>query len=110
MIALGLGMPSGLRLLCLLALSSLINPSSGAVLQSRDDVPAGYVAAPYYPTPYGGWAADWADAYSKAAKLVSQMTLAEKTNITSGTGFFMGYASFEMAHFSIYFSILYFIY
>lgn len=78
-------------MLSLLVLSNLVCLSSGAVLQPRDDVPAGYVAAPYYPTPYGGWASDWADAYTKAAKLVSQMTLAEKTNISAGTGFFMGY-------------------
>lgn len=85
--------PSGLRILLLFVLANLVSLSSGAVIQPRDDVPAGYVAAPYYPTPYGGWAQDWADAYSKAAKLVSQMTLAEKTNISSGTGFFMGHVS-----------------
>jgi hypothetical protein len=50
----------------------------------------GFIAAPYYPAPYGGWVADWADSYAKAKELVDSMTLAEKTNITSGTGIFMG--------------------
>jgi beta-glucosidase len=26
-----------------------------ASIEKRDSVPAGYVAAPYYPTPKGGW-------------------------------------------------------
>ena len=51
---------------------------------------AGYVAAPYYPTPHGGWIEAWANAYAKAQALVEQMTLAEKTNITAGTGLYMG--------------------
>lgn len=56
----------------------------------RDPVPEGYHAAPYYPAPYGGWLDSWREAYAKAEALVSQMTLAEKTNITSGVGIFMG--------------------
>lgn len=59
-------------------------------LGPRDPVPDGYYAAPYYPAPYGGWLDSWKEAYAKAEALVSQMTLAEKTNITSGTGIFMG--------------------
>jgi len=55
----------------------------------RNAVPAGYVAAPYYPTPKGGWISSWSEAYSKAQNVVSQMTLAEKVNLTSGVGFYM---------------------
>lgn len=83
------GSPSGLSTLSLFLLSDLLGTTSGAAIQPRA-VPAPYVAASYYPAPHGGWADDWADAYEKAIKLVSQMTLAEKTNITGGTGFFMG--------------------
>ncbi|KAH7176943.1 glycoside hydrolase superfamily [Dactylonectria macrodidyma] len=50
---------------------------------------AGYYALPYYPAPYGGWVDEWATSYAKAKKLVDSMTLAEKTNITAGTGLFM---------------------
>ena len=81
--------PSGLQTLSLFLLSSLVGTASGAAIQARA-VPAPYVAASYYPAPHGGWSDDWAEAYQKAVKLVSQMTLAEKTNITGGTGFFMG--------------------
>ncbi|OJJ42517.1 hypothetical protein ASPZODRAFT_147160 [Penicilliopsis zonata CBS 506.65] len=51
---------------------------------------SGYVAAPYYPTPHGGWISSWDSAYSKAQALVEQMSLAEKTNITAGSGYYMG--------------------
>lgn len=56
----------------------------------RDAVPAGYVSLPYYPAPHGGWTSDWSASYAKAKALVEQMTLAEKTNITAGTGMYMG--------------------
>lgn len=54
--------------------------------QKRDAVPAGFTSAPYYPTPHGGWVAEWTDSYAKAALVVGNMTLAEKINMTSGTG------------------------
>ncbi|KAL4917686.1 glycoside hydrolase superfamily [Aspergillus aurantiobrunneus] len=44
----------------------------------------------YFPTPRGGTFKQWADSYEKAAKLVEQMTLLEKVNITTGTGWQMG--------------------
>lgn len=59
-------------------------------LEQRDSVPAGYIAAPYYPTPLGGWASEWGASYAKAAALVANMTLAEKVNLTAGTGLYMG--------------------
>lgn len=64
--------------------------SKSASLFARDAVPAGYVAAPYYPAPHGGWTSDWDASYQKAEALVVQMTLAEKVNITAGTGLYMG--------------------
>ncbi|KAI9376199.1 putative beta-glucosidase F [Aspergillus egyptiacus] len=45
---------------------------------------------PYYPAPKGGWVSSWTDAYQKAHSVVSNLTLAEKVNITTGTGIFMG--------------------
>lgn len=61
-----------------------------ASVAARNAVPAGYVAAPYYPTPPGGWVANWTEAYAKAERVVQNMTLAEKVNLTSGTGYLMG--------------------
>lgn len=40
------------------------------IIKERD-APAGYVAAPYYPTPRGGWVDGWKTSYAKAAILVA---------------------------------------
>ncbi|CZR54356.1 probable beta-glucosidase 1 precursor [Phialocephala subalpina] len=61
-----------------------------STIGKRDSVPAGYVAAPYYPTPKGGWVSNWTAAYAKAKIVVANMTLAEKVNLTTGTGELMG--------------------
>jgi beta-glucosidase len=45
---------------------------------------------PWYPTPRGGIAAEWAKSYEMATALVKQMNLVEKVNITTGTGWMMG--------------------
>jgi beta-glucosidase len=41
---------------------------------------------PEYPAPWGEGLGDWADAYAKATAFVSGLTLVEKVNITTGTG------------------------
>jgi len=38
----------------------------------------------------GGTSSSWSTSYSKAAQLVDRMSLAEKVNITTGTGWAMG--------------------
>lgn len=44
----------------------------------------------YFPTPRGGAYEEWAEDYRKAQLLVERMTLMEKINITTGTGWQMG--------------------
>lgn len=44
---------------------------------------------PWYPSPLGGTVSTWAESYKKAHKLVEQMSLVEKVNITTGTGWAM---------------------
>lgn len=80
----------GAGLLSLSAALSLLQFPCHAYILPRDAVPQGYGAPPYYPSPHGGWLAPWKDSYAKAQALVSQMTLAEKTNITGGVGIYMG--------------------
>lgn len=41
---------------------------------------------PYYPSPWGSGAGDWASAYAKATAFVGQLTLVEKINLTTGVG------------------------
>lgn len=78
-------------------LSSLVSGHAGSIadkdneqLSARDSATVSYYVPPYYPAPYGGWVADWQESYAKAKALVDSMTLAEKTNITAGTGIYMG--------------------
>ncbi|KOS16716.1 putative beta-glucosidase E [Escovopsis weberi] len=54
--------------------------------------PAKGRSPPWYPSPKGGTVERWAASYQKAAALVSRMTLPEKVNITTGTGWMMGLA------------------
>ncbi|KAG6041144.1 hypothetical protein E4U41_005868 [Claviceps citrina] len=57
--------------------------------QQKSFVPDGYYVPAYYPAPHGGWTKDWQESYRKARTFVDSMTLAEKTNITGGSGIFM---------------------
>ncbi|CZR54396.1 probable beta-glucosidase 1 precursor [Phialocephala subalpina] len=43
-------------------------------------------SAPFYPSPWSSGSGDWSDAYSKARDFVSQLTLLEKVNLTTGVG------------------------
>ncbi|KAJ5946148.1 CAZyme family GH3, partial [Penicillium verhagenii] len=53
-------------------------------------VVAEFDPVPWYPTPLGGTNAAWQESYGKAQELVQQMTLLEKVNVTTGTGWMMG--------------------
>ena len=58
-------------------------------LTSEQDPPSnGTLAAspPVYPSPWMSGQGDWAEAYAKARDFVSQLTLLEKVNITTGVG------------------------
>ena len=50
----------------------------------QDDLP---VSPPYYPSPWSNGEGEWAEAYNRAVQIVSQMTLDEKVNLTTGTGY-----------------------
>ncbi|KAI1077453.1 glycoside hydrolase family 3 protein [Whalleya microplaca] len=50
------------------------------------------LSPPWYPTPKGGSARAWAQSYRKASEMVARMTLPEKVNVTTGTGWQMGLA------------------
>ena len=45
---------------------------------------------PWYPSPRGGTFSRWEESYRKAAQLVKGMSLVEKVNVTTGTGWMMG--------------------
>lgn len=63
--------------------------SAGGIWVYKAGVPEDGESEPWYPTPKGGTVRMWEKSYERAADLVSQMTLVEKVNITTGTGWSM---------------------
>ena len=63
-----------------------IATGSNSPAKQKGPLPAGYGSPPYYPTPLGGYVSEWTAAYQKAATVIRKMSLAEKVNITTGTG------------------------
>jgi len=47
---------------------------------------SGQTSPPFYPSPWGEGLGDWESAYVKARQFVSQLTLLEKVNLTTGVG------------------------
>lgn len=64
--------------------------SAGGIWVYKAAVPLDGQSDPWYPSPKGGTVDSWKKAYEKAAKLVGDMTLVEKVNVTSGVGWSMG--------------------
>ncbi|KAK0702975.1 glycoside hydrolase family 3 protein [Lasiosphaeria miniovina] len=79
-------------LTCMLGLWLLIGIGGGVVYKVFQKEPPYGQSPPWYPAPKGGIARTWAASYEKAAKMVERMTLAEKVNVTTGTGWQMGLA------------------
>lgn len=46
-----------------------------------------FSSPPSYPSPWGSGAGNWSAAYEKARAFVSQLTLLEKVNLTTGVGY-----------------------
>lgn len=63
--------------------------ASGGIWAYKASVPEDGLSPPWYPSPKGGTDKAWEESYKKAAALVKQMTLPEKVNITTGTGWSM---------------------
>jgi hypothetical protein len=62
---------------------AIANPVPRRQIQQRDVTSS----PPFYPSPWMDPNADgWADAYAKAKAFVSQLTLMEKVNLTTGVG------------------------
>lgn len=53
---------------------------------ARPGAQFGQTSPPFYPSPWMNGQGEWADAYTKAKAFVSQLTLLEKVNLTTGVG------------------------
>ena len=77
-------------LIALFIVTVLLLLATGGLWALHASTPPTGQSPPWYPSPLGGTAGDWAASYRKAAALVAQMTLPEKVNVTTGTGWAMG--------------------
>ncbi|KAF2796886.1 glycoside hydrolase family 3 protein [Melanomma pulvis-pyrius CBS 109.77] len=75
--------------LVLLFVAATVLLLSAGGIWAWKSAPENGLSPPWYPTPKGGTDAAWGESYKKAAALVKQMTLVEKVNITTGTGWSM---------------------
>ncbi|PUU83842.1 glycoside hydrolase superfamily [Tuber borchii] len=64
--------------------------ANGGGINGSAEALEGATSPSWYPSPKGGTVDQWAESYRKAAALVRKMSLAEKVNITTGTGWPMG--------------------
>lgn len=76
----------------ILIIWALLAAGGAFVWKKFTEEPSYGQSPPWYPAPKGGTAAAWADSYKKAAAMVGKMTLPEKVNVTTGTGWQMGLA------------------
>ncbi|KAF2005232.1 glycoside hydrolase family 3 protein [Amniculicola lignicola CBS 123094] len=75
-------------LVLLFVASTVLLLSAGGIWAWKSEPMYGQ-SPPWYPAPKGGTVKEWEESYKKAEALVKQMTLVEKVNITSGTGWSM---------------------
>ncbi|KAF2160095.1 glycoside hydrolase family 3 protein [Zasmidium cellare ATCC 36951] len=68
----------------------LLLSAGGIWVYKSAGVPEDGESDAWYPSPKGGVTERWKDSYSKAKEMVGKMTLVEKVNVTSGTGWMMG--------------------
>ena len=59
-----------------------VSPNPAAIEGTQEN----QTSPPWYPSPWGSGSGGWAQAYTKAQAIVSQMTLVEKVNLTTGVG------------------------
>uniref|UniRef100_UPI003CC92269 beta-glucosidase n=1 Tax=Thermoascus aurantiacus TaxID=5087 RepID=UPI003CC92269 len=57
--------------------------AAATVASAKDDLA---YSPPFYPSPWMDGNGEWAEAYRRAVDFVSQLTLAEKVNLTTGVG------------------------
>jgi hypothetical protein len=67
--------------------SPQLTPLQNSTGSSNPGAQFGQTSPPFYPSPWmDSQAIGWEDAYVKAKDFVSQMTLLEKVNLTTGVG------------------------
>ena len=69
-----------------LLITALLVLAFGASWVFKFARPTDGLSPPWYPSPQGGTLEAWKESYAKASRMVAKMSLVEKVNITTGTG------------------------
>ncbi|MCJ1252031.1 hypothetical protein MMC30_009269 [Trapelia coarctata] len=75
----------------LVLIGALVGVLSASGVWVYKSAPPDGLSPPWYPTPRGGALESWTTSYKKATDMVNMMSLVEKVNITTGTGWSMGF-------------------
>lgn len=70
-----------------IVLAVILSAAIGGGAWVYKSAPKDGLSPPWYPTPLGGTVQSWEDSYEKARQMVGDMSLVEKVNITTGTGY-----------------------
>lgn len=73
-------------IIILILVGGLLGVLSGSGLYVYETAPPDGQSPPWYPTPLGGTLKSWEESYKKAEIMVRKMSLLEKVNVTTGTG------------------------
>lgn len=68
-------------------LAAVIGAAIGGGAWVYKSAPKDGLSPPWYPTPLGGTVENWKKSYELARQMVGKMSLVEKVNITTGTGY-----------------------
>ncbi len=67
--------------------AAVIGAAIGGGAWVYKSAPKDGLSPPWYPTPVGGTVKNWEKSYELARQMVGRMSLVEKVNITTGTGY-----------------------
>lgn len=70
-----------------IVLAAVIGAAIGGGAWVYKSAPKDGLSPPWYPTPLGGTVKNWEKSYELARQMVGRMSLVEKVNITTGTGY-----------------------
>lgn len=76
----------GCALICVI-LAVVLGAAIGGGAWVYKSAPKDGLSPPWYPAPPGGTVKSWEQSYEKARQMVANMSLVEKVNITTGTGY-----------------------
>jgi hypothetical protein len=80
-------------ILIAVVLAAVLGAAIGGGAWVYKSAPKDGLSPPWYPTPRGGTAKTWEKSYQLAREMVGKMSLVEKVNITTGTGYVMNLSS-----------------